>query len=130
MRRGFDGRPASTITPGSTLLDCRGEGSAVWVCAFTLAAVAITQASATLNPHVDERKAVRLESRAKVLKGISNVPQHSLSVRVLIVSSSALPSSTREFRAITNYLAGFSHCSKQRWTFFNCVGRDQATCVL
>jgi hypothetical protein len=75
MRRGFDGLPASTVTLGSTLADCRGEGSEAWVCAFTLDAVAITQASATLNPQVDKRHALLLESSAKVLQGISNVPQ-------------------------------------------------------
>lgn len=40
-----------------------------------LDAVAITHASATLNPQVDKRNALLLESSAKVLQGISNVPQ-------------------------------------------------------
>jgi iron complex transport system substrate-binding protein len=98
VRRGFDGFPASTVTVGST--DCCDELPAVWASATTLDAVAATQASPTLNLQVDEKSELLPKSETIVLENIDDIPQHSASLRRLILRQSLVPSSEVQFRGI------------------------------
>jgi hypothetical protein len=66
---------------------------------ITLDAAVTTQANPKLSLQVDEKIQLLLQSSA-VLNNISDIPQHSLSLGVLIVLQAREPWSADEFRVI------------------------------